>query len=201
MLTSISEPAVYTQLRDKAEAQLAAGTTPPTTHCAMSVDALRLLHRLAGNPETADDALRFLHELQVHQVELDLQNEEIAANERAMVEELSRYRALYECAPLAYFILDHDGIVIEGNPAASELFGVAGIDLGGRRIDTLLTPEFRPLLGDLLRRVVNNGGRASCAVPRQPGPSGARPPLQFLASALPGSGFTLLACCECASVG
>lgn len=200
MSISSDDPPAFAQLRDKAEAQLKAGTTPSTKNWAMGVDALRMLHRLSSNPDTAQDALKLLHELQVHQVELDVQHEEIVANERELVEDLSRYRALYDHAPVGYFLLDHDGTVVAGNLAAAELFGVAGEDLGGNRIDTLLTPEFRPQLQEFLGQVVQSGGRTSCTVPRKSNASGAAT-LQFSACILPGSECILLTCSEGTAVG
>lgn len=186
---------VYTRLRDRAEVLLEAGTTPLTSHCSMGIDALRLLHRLSSNPESAGDALKLLHELQVHQVELDLQNEEIAANERVLVEDLSLYRALYDCAPVGYLVVDLEGAVIQGNRAASELFGVGQDDLEGRRIDTFLNPESRPILLDLLRRAAQSGDEDCCMAETAKGPQGSRH-LQFLASTPPGREHILLACCE-----
>jgi len=194
------ESAVFTQLRRKAEEQLEAGATPPATCWAMGVDALLLLYRLSSNPKTAEDALKLLHELQVHQVELDLQNEEIAANERALAEDLKHYRALFEYAPLGYFVVDHTGTVIEANLAAAEIFGLAREDLGGHGIETLLTPQFRPILRALLQRAQERGDSSSCTVQRNPDTSAAMT-LQFQASALPGSGYTLLTCCEGAGGG
>lgn len=101
------------------------GTTPITGYWSIGVDALRMLHRLSNNPDNAGDALKLLHELQVHQVELDLQNEEIAANERALVEELDLYRTLYDSVPFAYFVVDLEGTVIQGNLAAAELLALS----------------------------------------------------------------------------
>lgn len=201
MSISSEGPAAYTQLRDKAEAQLEAGTTPATTYWAMGVDALRMLHRLSSNPATAADALKLLHELQVHQVELDLQNEEIAANERALRENLSRYRALYDGAPVGYFVVTRDGAIVEGNLAAEQLFGVARDNLAGRHIATLLPPEFQSLLHDMLQPLKKGGRRASCAVPGKPDASGANTTLQFHASVMPGSGHILLTCAENTRVG
>lgn len=191
----VNESNVYTQLRDKAEALLQAGTTPTTSHWSMGVDALRLLHRLSSDPESAGDALKLLHELQVHQVELDLQNEEIAANERALVKALSLYRELYDAAPLGYFLVDHTGNVIQGNLAAAELFGVGKGDLAGRRIDTLLNPHNPPRLLDLLRRVAESGVRDSL-VAQVSGDANSSRQLQFMASLSPERECILLACCE-----
>ena len=68
------------QLRQAAEDSLKQGTTPPTKGWSISADALALLYRLASNPDSAGDALKLLHELQAHQVELDLQHEQLKAN-------------------------------------------------------------------------------------------------------------------------
>ena len=95
------------------------------------VDALRLLYRLSSNPDTAEDALKLLHELQVHQVELDLQNESIAAHEQALVEELSLYQDFYDSAPLGYLLVDGGCVVVRCNPAAAELLARKAPSLWG----------------------------------------------------------------------
>ena len=60
-------------LRLNAEERLRQGTAPPNRGWTTSGDALACLHQLASNQSSAADALKFLHELQVYQVELDLQ--------------------------------------------------------------------------------------------------------------------------------
>lgn len=199
MPTSINESNVYIQLRNKAEALLQAGTTPTASHWSVSVDALSLLHRLSSNPDNAEDALKLLHELQVHQVELDLQSEEVSANEQALEEESDLYRNLYDSAPFGYFIIDSEGKVIQGNLAAAKLFHVGPNDLDGHRIDTFLLAESRPRLLGLLQHVAQSGSGDSCVAETAGGAQGSRH-LQFLASTLPRQEHILLACCECASV-
>lgn len=196
MPTTTNDPNVFIQLRDKAEAQLQAGTTPAANHCSVGVDALRLLHQLSSHPENAEDALKLLHELQVHQVELDLQNEEIAANERTLVEDLNLYRILYESAPLGYFLVDLEGNVIQGNFAATELFNVSREDLKGRPIDTFLPAESRPQLLDLLRHVVQGGAMDSCLAMTRAHTQASRR-LEFRASLSPDRKHILLICREC----
>jgi hypothetical protein len=88
-------------LRQQAHHQLVAGVAPQSRGWGVSVEALTLLHRLASQPGSASDALKLLHELQVHQVELDLQQAQLEANERELNDELSRYRLLFEQAPSA----------------------------------------------------------------------------------------------------
>lgn len=197
MPTTINESNVYNQLRDKAEAQLQAGTTSTVNHWSVGVDALSLLHRLSSNPDNAEDALKLLHELQVHQVELDLQNEDISDNERALVEELTLYRNLYDSAPFGYFLVDLEGKVIQVNLAGAELLNVERDDLEGHPIGRFLPTESRPQLLGLLQHVAESGARDSCVAETGGDAQGSRH-LQFLASIPPGREHILLACCECA---
>ncbi len=196
MPTTVEESNVYTQLRDRAEARLRAGATPAAGHWSMGIDALSLLHRLSSQPDRADDALKLLHELQVHQVELDLQNEEVSANERATEQDLGIYRALYESAPFGYCVVNVEGSVIKGNAAAAALFGTGSEPLEGQRLDGFLNSQTRPLLKDLLSRVATNGARSSCVVQLGGKPEGAGN-LQFVASMPPEGEHILLACFEC----
>lgn len=194
MSTTIDHLNISRELRDKAEAQLQAGTAL-SDRWSMGVDALRLLHEMSSNPDRAEDALKMLHELQVHQVELDLQHQEVAANEREIDKDLRLYRALYDYAPLAYFVVDHKGAVIQGNLAAAELLGISQDDLEGQRIDTFLSPQNRSQLFDLLQRVAQSGTSASCVGETGGGEQRSRH-LRFLASNPPGHEHLLLACCE-----
>ena len=142
----------YTLLRQQAESQLQAGTARARGQWSLSVDALQLLHRLSSNPESAADALRLLHELQVHQVELDLQHEEIVANEQTMIEELRRYRTHFDEAPVGYLLVNKAGEILQANNMAARYFAIECEALEGQRIETLLRPHNRAGLRDLLSR-------------------------------------------------
>lgn len=195
MTTRTDESNAHTRLRDKALAELQAGTTPASTPWSMGIDALRLLHRLSGNPDTADDALKLLHELQVHQVEIDLQNEELVARERALVNELSCYRDLFEYAPTSCLLVDHEGMIAMGNCAAVEQFGIAQDDLPGRRLDSLVAAQHRKPLLDLLLAADRDGTGASLVV-LTAGATLAPERLLFMASGTTIQGKVLFACCK-----
>lgn len=199
MPANINQSNFYAQLRARAEAQLQAGASSSATHWSVGLDALRLLHRLSSHPDNAEDALKLLHELQVHQVELDLQNQEIAANEQELVEDVNLYRELYDSAPVAYFLVDFEGKIIQGNSVAAELFGSGHDDLQGLPIDTLLLARNRPLLHGLLQRVAQSGERDSCIAEAKGREQGSQH-LKLLASTSPGREHILLVCCECTNV-
>jgi PAS domain-containing protein len=151
MSDPIADPGPRATLRQQAQQQLVAGIAPASRGWGVSVEALALLHRLASTPASAGDALNLLHELQVHQVELDLQQAQLEANEHELAEELARYRALYEHAPVANFVLDDGGRIVECNRAGAILFGASSGEICGRRFDEFLSADSRLPLAGLLR--------------------------------------------------
>lgn len=195
MTNATNELNIYTQLRNEVEVKLKAGTAATRGQWSVGVDALRLLHRLSSEPEYAGDALKLLHELQVHQVELDLQHEEITNNEQTVAEDLDHYRTIFDSAPPAYCVLDLEGCVIRCNDAAVELLNVSDDDLKGQRIDTCVDPLSRPLVLDLIQRVVQRGVRSGCVAGAGDAQRSSR--LQYQAKLTSDGGAVLLVCYEC----
>ena len=99
------------KLRQSAEERIDKGTAPATRGWPTGMQALTLLHGLASEPDTASDALKLLHELQVHQVELDLQHEQAEQDRRELTENLANSAALFDLAPFAYLTLEREGLV------------------------------------------------------------------------------------------
>src|SRR5690242_20093409 len=65
-----------------------------------------------------------VQQLQIHQVELKLQNEELRRTQVELALSRDRYTDLYEFAPIAYVTLDKRGIILEGNLMAAKLLGI-----------------------------------------------------------------------------
>lgn len=159
-----ADPEPHTTLRQRAQHKLDTGTAPTSRGWGVSVEALALLHRLASAPASAADALKLLHELQVHQVELDLQHAQIEANEAELADELARYRALYMQAPAAHFVLDADGRIVECNRAGADLLGRSSSEISGRRFDEFLSSDSRVPFATLLRDVRDGAANPCCTV-------------------------------------
>src|SRR5262249_51875309 len=68
--------------------------------------------------------LRLVHELEVYQVELKLQNEELRNTQFELAATRDRYTGLYEFAPLAYMTFDKHGKILESNRMAATILGV-----------------------------------------------------------------------------
>lgn len=162
MPPNTDETRTYVQLRQHAEGKIQAGIAPGTRGWAIGTAALTLLHSLASNPDTAGDALKLLHELQVHQVELDLQHEHMEEDRRELEQLAGHYADLYDFAPVAYFAVDGAGRIVEGNPAAARMLGVERDELGGRGIDSLVAPDSGPALRALLEQAHSSGLRCRC---------------------------------------
>lgn len=193
MFKSDDASTFHLKLREEAETRLKAGKAPKSRGHVLDQGALALLHRLSSNPASAGDALKLLHELQVHQVELDLQIGQFEANEHELSEALTHFQTLYDFAPFAYFLVDSEGNISKANLMAAELTGVDRDELTGRRIDSFLQAESQPKLLALLGQPDSNAQAVEVVMADVE--NGARP-LLIMAKPSHDAGCILLACCE-----
>jgi len=95
----------------------------------------------ATRPGTKQDTQRFLHELQVHQVELEMQNEQLVASRGDVEAGLERHTDLYDFAPVGHFTLGSDGTVDQANSTGASPLGVHGSKLVRRGLGRFVAPE------------------------------------------------------------
>jgi two-component system CheB/CheR fusion protein len=113
--------------------------------------------RLAKRPPaTVGDAdmRRLVHELQVHQIELELQNEELRASRAETEAALARYTELFDFAPIGYFRVLGDGRIRECNFAGARLLGAARGDLVGRPFERFVSSRDREMFSRFLGSVL-----------------------------------------------
>jgi PAS domain S-box-containing protein len=138
MSTQSSPEPVKQTLRFAAEARLAASTVRP-----IAVDHLT-------------------HELHVHQVELEMQNEDLRAT-RAMAEAArDRYRDLFESAPVGYLTLRQSGRIDEANHAGAHLLQADNIQLRLGYFEQFVAPEYRHRWQRLFAKCLGTGASEHC---------------------------------------
>jgi PAS domain S-box-containing protein len=121
--------------------------------------ALGVLHQLASVSSTAGAALTLLHELQVHQVELDLQDEELRRSRSELEAALARQVQLYDFAPVGYLTVDRATAVRELNLTAAGMLGFERDQLLGNALDAFLEPRSALALRAMLDRLSEGAPR------------------------------------------
>ena len=122
----------------------------------------------AGETHMAPETHRLLHELQVHQIELEMQNEELQRARIEVEEGLSRYTDLYEFAPVGYLTLNRVGEIQQVNLTGARLLGLERSLLVGKRLAVLVDADSRPVFNTFFTKVFETGSKESCEVVVRP---------------------------------
>jgi PAS domain S-box-containing protein len=113
------------------------------------------------------ESARLLHELQVHQIELEMQNAELSQARDELEKSLERYTDLYDCAPVGYLTLDRDGVVVAANLTGAALLGVERSRLVGRHFAQFIAAPDRSRCTGFLRAVFPGRSKEVCEVALQ----------------------------------
>jgi signal transduction histidine kinase/CheY-like chemotaxis protein len=126
----------------------------------------RLRGRYGVSPRklTPEEAQRLVHELEVHQAELEIQNEELLHARAELEKTLAEYTELYDFAPIGYFTLGIDGTIRAVNLTGGALLGVECSSLLGRRLGMYLAEGSRVPFADFLDKLFASGTGGACEV-------------------------------------
>ena len=127
-------------------------------------EAKLAIERAGRPPQTHADIQRLQHELEVHQIELELQNQELRTAQNANEAALERYTDLFDFAPVGYFNLGADGAIRLVNLTGAKLTGIERARLTGRRLGLLVAPEDRKTFSNFLDRAFGSGINQACEV-------------------------------------
>ncbi|CAG0957807.1 MAG: PAS domain-containing sensor histidine kinase [Candidatus Methanoperedens sp.] len=108
------------------------------------------------------DARSLIHELQVHQIELEMQNEELQRAQRELEESRNRYSDLYDFAPVGYFTFDKNGLIIEVNLTAANKLGVERSFLIKKPFSLFISPGSKDVFYLYLRHVFRTNLKQAC---------------------------------------
>jgi two-component system cell cycle sensor histidine kinase/response regulator CckA len=114
--------------------------------------------------QTAEDTLRQLHELEVHKIELEMQNAELQQARTQLESSLEKFTELYDFAPMGYLTLDPQLVIREINLAGALLLGVDRSSLANRPFEPFVSAADQPALRAFLERVFASSVQHGCEV-------------------------------------
>jgi PAS domain S-box-containing protein len=138
----------------------------PTTPRELRRRAERLFksHTKKRTAERPEDYETLIHELQVHQIELELQNQELQqAHLEAEVARL-KYFSLYDLAPVGYATFGRQGEILEINLTGVRLLGEERKRLISRRFQLFLSTTDIPIFNQFIEKIFATGSRQICEV-------------------------------------
>jgi PAS domain S-box-containing protein len=118
--------------------------------------------RSTAPPRTEADTRRLLHEVQVHQIELEMQNAELQGARDEMEVMLEKFTDLYDFAPVGYFSVDDQGLILEANLTGAALLGVERSRLVNRRLSRFVALRSRSIFLTFLEEVFAEPGKRVC---------------------------------------
>ena len=125
---------------------------------------LREHRALAEQPPSEVDARALVHELRVHQIELEMQNEELRRAEAQALEAVEKYTDLFDFAPLGYFQLTQDGVIREANLAGAALLGLDRSRVVFQRFGAWVAPACLQTFGNFLKAVLVSDTKQTCEI-------------------------------------
>lgn len=109
-----------------------------------------------------EDIQHLVHDLQVHQIELRMQNEELRQTQAELGQSHDRFSELYDFAPVGYVTLDHGGTVLEANLTLAAMLGVERSHLVGKKFTRFVAPAAQDTLYLHLGTVLENESKQTC---------------------------------------
>jgi PAS domain S-box-containing protein len=135
---------------------------PPGGLRAQAERRVRSKHRKPSAAAPVEASPHIRHELEVHQAELEIQNEELRGARAETEAALARYTELFDFAPLGYATLSPDAVVRELNHAGARLLGRPRSQAVGTSFTAYVAPGDRPAFDALLRRAEGGHATARC---------------------------------------
>jgi hypothetical protein len=127
-------------------------------------EKLKEKQRKVGVAIMEADAKKLLHELQVHQIELEMQNDELQEAYDTAEMALKKYTMLYDFAPMGYFTLEKDGSISELNFTGADLLGEKRFTLVNHNFKLFISKESQPVFNKFFSKIYSSNAKESCEV-------------------------------------
>ena len=104
-------------------------------------DHVKANETATASSDSEADSRKLLQELHIHQIELEMQNDELRRVQAELEASQKKNFDLYDLAPVGYFTLSTEGLILEANLEASTLLGIAKSDLLKQSLTSFILPE------------------------------------------------------------
>jgi len=123
---------------------------------------LKALEMAAENAMSPEEMRQTLHELRVHQIELEMQNEELRRTQAELEAMRTKYFDLYDLAPIGYVTLSEKGMFIETNVTFATMLGVLRGTLANQAFSRFIHKEDQDIYYRHHRQLAATGMRHAC---------------------------------------
>ncbi len=106
------------------------------------------------------NTLKLVHELEVHQIELEMQNEEL----KKSLQDTATATALYDFAPVGYFTIDQNRTIIQLNIRGAEMIGKERSTLIGSHLGHFISQDILPQFNEFIRLMFLTKKKQECKV-------------------------------------
>jgi diguanylate cyclase (GGDEF)-like protein/PAS domain S-box-containing protein len=138
-------------------------STPPEDQAAVLRHRAEAAVAKMTNPlRPGADAEQTLHELLVHQVELEMQNEELRRLQASIDVERARYFELFDLAPVGYITLDDHNIILEANLTAAHLLAMPREQLAKLPLGRVILPDDQDIFYLTRKKLLADGAAQTC---------------------------------------
>lgn len=110
------------------------------------------------------DLLKLIHELQVHQIELELQNEELIIAQEKTEQVSQKYTNLFDFAPVGYFTVNKSAMIVELNLLGAKMLGKERAALVNKNLSHFLANDSKPLFNKFIERLFKSFQCEACEV-------------------------------------
>jgi PAS domain-containing protein len=117
-----------------------------------------------GLPLSEADALKLIHDLEVHQIELEMINEALILAKEKAEDATEKCVVLYDFSPSGYFTLSRSGEIIGVNLTGAKMLGKERIIVKNSRFSSFLSANTKPVFSHFLEQVFTNKGKEICEV-------------------------------------
>ena len=112
--------------------------------------------------EVYGDMQKLIHELRVHQIELEMQNEELRKAQHELQASRDNYFDFYNFSPVGYFTFDEEGLMLDLNLTSATFLGGEKQKLISRNFRPWIAPDSRPSFNTFCQRVCETDKKQTC---------------------------------------